>query len=1352
MKKLTRRSLIGTVIALALSAMSASSVAVAAETFVPAFSFSGPGSDPGLLVSPARMAVEPSTGNVFVADSGNGRVQVFDSSGGFLTEFGSAELDAPFGVAVRDVLGETVVYVSDPGTGQIVRFESDELLAPSFAVDAGFVSPLGGGAAGKLGSFRSPLAVDPVSGELLVGDVGKDVVQRYDAAGSFLGDFDGSGSPDGAFSHLEDLAVDQSGAVFVVDAQGGSAADGSPSRVDRFSAAGVHQAVVRPLGVTGAGLVAVDPGSSSVLVGDVRACFSCAGQPAIEVLDDATYEERATAPVPGTVTLTGLAIDSGRGRLYASVDDPCAGGCGHVGVHALDATELWTAAIDAPANVGQTTVDLSGTVDPKGNTTTARFEVSTDGGASWQTTPDYAGDVSVCTVGDPPGETCTTPVAVSQSVTGLAHDTGYQVRLKALAANGAASVVSPVESFTTGAIAPPAVTVEPAAGVSGDSADLSGTVDVQGFDGGWRFETSTDGGASWTAVDPDQDGDEQIAGGELGPQPVAQQLAGLQPNRTYQLRLVATNPGGETIEDAPAFTTATLAPEAAAGTVGAITETSARLTAYVDANNTATTYRFEYSIHPDLSSAVVVPANAAGDAGAGDGPNTVYQDVANLTPDTTYHWRVTAENAHGTDTDQAPRSFATWPTPPPHAGGSGANGTRRLELVSSGLENFGAVGGILSSDGNRALFKGIVASDESPYAGPNPELRARRTPQGWKVSGTLPPRDAIDFPLVEILSASPDLEHLTLHGRQRFGDSGSRRRYRYTPETGQLIRGADLTARLSNMAEHGVSSDDQRRDFAQADAGGSNQVYEVGMSQTPVEVGLLPGDVAPACGVSDFAFQQDPVATRFVSSGGDRVFFASRGDDCGGPAFLYMRQAGPGGELGAGTGATTTLISGPSLGSGDRDSEFVQATADGSRAFYRTASRLTSEDTNSTADIYLWTAGAGNECVTCLVSGQEADVVQYGMLPAVSAERLYFLSLKALAPGARSGEMNLYVWRASSPGRVALVAAGANALIKPGATLPGKVTRDGAVLAFLSDSPRLDALAGRPNGGQLQRYRYDDRDGSLVCVSCPTHTPTAPMEPFLSYEVMFSHNTPVALDEEGRSFFFETREPLLAADVNNGEDIYEWRDGRVALITDGRTPFSESTHLALLSIGAGGRDVLFLAKAALTPDALDSVGQLYDARVGGGFAAAEGDRQVCGGDDCQSRSGPPAVSGVGSGSLVGSGDLVGGRRPSLRLGGLSAGQRAALARGRSVVLAVRVNRPGRVSVVGRARLRSRSVVVARGSGRAVRAGTVRVRLRLSRPARRAVVKRRRLGVELAVSFAGVGERRSLVLSLAGKGR
>ena len=1186
------------------------------------------------------------------------------------------------------------------------------------------------------------MAVDPASGDLLVADTGKQLVQRYTSAGAFVSDFDGSGSPDGGFSHLEDVAVVGGGDVFVVDAQGGPARDGSPSRVDRFTAAGVHVSSVRPLQGEGDGFVAVDPHSPHLVVGDARGFSS-----RLHVIDMATNERVTTIPSAGVALLTGLAFDAGASqRLYVVGDDPfCQGGCGMGGV-AFEPNTLPDATVAAATDVTGTSAILHGSVDPNGSPTTARFEVSSDSGGSWSS----VGDV------DPAPGNGTDPVDVTLTAS-LSPATTYQVRLVASNPGGGETVSSNVESFTTDAITPPTVTLNPPTDATTDSATISGTVDPQGAQTHYRFETSTDNGASWTQIDPDQDGDEDAGTGN-DPLAVTETLDNLEPATTYQIRLIAHNPGGETTADGQSLTTDGQAPTAVTHLIANLRHNSVRLTGFTNPRNQPTTYHFQWGQQPDLTGAQTLPTTADASAGSGGQQVTVAQNLTGLQPNTTYHYRLTTDNPTGPPVQGDTQKFTTRKAPPPMGDGVGAWGDRQIELVSADDTNGNAVGHYgapqLSPDGNRALYGITAGADESsPTGGMLNHVLANRTPSGWKTEKVMPPRSLFDHHRVDLIAANDDLSRFVVTGAPAFAaaGTGARGRYglaRYLPGSGQLLPGPEST--YASGVTTNVYSRDLSRGMAPqpVDAGpvlwtSLTQLYDItGPVREPV--GLLPGELEPECGISEYA-SVAVASQNWVSRDGSFAVFFSRGDDCSGPADLFVRHAGPDGSMVAGHGRTTR-ISGPVL-SGEDDSEgrqeFLQLTDDGRYLFFKTRSRLDVDDVNDGPDVYRHTFGVGNDCVTCAVADSGVETA----LASPDGSRVYISSPRALAPGAvpvDGTEYYLYVWRSERPDDLDLIAriggfiAGQddyNPFVPYNtARLMATGSDDGSTLVFSAGSgEQLDPLTSTTSNRFMQLYRYSDVERSLECLSCPASGATGASS--LTQKVSRVSGVD-ALDRvspmSDGGFAFETSQQLVAGDINGSQDVYEWRDGRTGLLTPGDRP---APNAKVAAVAPDGGTILFLTFAELVPAAKGRPNQVYAARIGGGFEVS---RSVpCAGDGCQGGTGGGSRLGVpGSSSLGGAGDGVVGVRPRLRMVGFGGGGLAALARGRRVVLRVRVNRAGRVSVVGRGRVKGKRMVVLRGSGRARGAGVVRVGLRLSSRAYGVVARSGRLRVRLSVGFSG----------------
>src|SRR6266508_2478133 len=166
------------------------------------------------------------SGVVYMADSGNARIQVFHSSGQFLYQWGSwgdrpGQFLDPHGVAV-DRQGN--VYVADTGNSRIQKFNGDGTWLTSWGSQ--------GSGNGQF-SFAEGIATDR-DGNVYVADSGNHRIQKFTPAGVWQATRAALGTGTGPFHYPTGLAIDQSGNVFVVDSDN--------SRIQKLNRAGAWQA------------------------------------------------------------------------------------------------------------------------------------------------------------------------------------------------------------------------------------------------------------------------------------------------------------------------------------------------------------------------------------------------------------------------------------------------------------------------------------------------------------------------------------------------------------------------------------------------------------------------------------------------------------------------------------------------------------------------------------------------------------------------------------------------------------------------------------------------------------------------------------------------------------------------------------------------------------------------------------------------------------------------------------------------------------------------------------------------------------------------------------------------------
>jgi uncharacterized repeat protein (TIGR01451 family) len=166
------------------------------------------GSGNGQFNSPTGIAVD-STGNIYVADTNNHRIQQFDSNSNFLSQWGSqgsgdSQFDSPQGIVV-DSIGH--IYVADTGNHRIQKFDSDGQFLLKW-----------GTAGNGDGQFSGPLGitVDITAQQVYVTDANHRV-QKFDNSGNFLSKWGSLGTGSGEFDQPTGIATDAHGYVYVTD-------------------------------------------------------------------------------------------------------------------------------------------------------------------------------------------------------------------------------------------------------------------------------------------------------------------------------------------------------------------------------------------------------------------------------------------------------------------------------------------------------------------------------------------------------------------------------------------------------------------------------------------------------------------------------------------------------------------------------------------------------------------------------------------------------------------------------------------------------------------------------------------------------------------------------------------------------------------------------------------------------------------------------------------------------------------------------------------------------------------------------------------------------------------------------
>jgi hypothetical protein len=351
---------------------------------------------------------------------------------------------------------------------------------------------------------------------------------------------------------------------------------------------------------------------------------------------------------------------------------------------------------------------LNGTVNPSGGDATAYLQYGlTTSYGSFSATNILAAT--------------NTTLSVSNLIGGLAPGTTYHFQLVAI--NIAGSVSSADASFTT--IAVPVVTTLPASGITATNAALNGTVNP--------------GGGVTTAYF--QYGQTTSYSGVTAKQTLAatnvtlsvSNLVGLLPGTTWHFRLVAYNLAGTNFGGDQSFTTYFEAPAVATLGASAITATTASLIGAVNPNGANTAAQFEYGITNYNR------ATAVTNLGISFGTLSVTQAVSSLTPGTTYHFRIGAQNIAGSS-QGADQTFTTRAGPPTVT-------TLAASSVTAGSATLN--GSLTTGDTNTAAyFQYGTDTNYGSYSATNSLGAATTILSVSKLIGSLAPATTYHFRLV----------------------------------------------------------------------------------------------------------------------------------------------------------------------------------------------------------------------------------------------------------------------------------------------------------------------------------------------------------------------------------------------------------------------------------------------------------------------------------------------------------------------------------------------------------------------------------------------------------------------------
>jgi hypothetical protein len=935
------------------------------------------------------------------------------------------------------------------------------------------------------------------------------------------------------------------------------------------------------------------------------------------------------------------AYDPGLDRVYAAQAENNAVSPFITALGPLTTGTVGNATIEAPSAVGVATAHFSGTVNPQGTSSEWRFQWRKRG-EGWATAPSSPPQSLPADSSDH---------AVEYTTNALRGSTSYQVRLVAVnTANQLLGASEPKFFITSKAAQAPAATIAPPSAITAHTARIAGTVNPQGDTADWRVQLSADPTcASGFKDQPLQ----QLSPSANSPVNVEYEATGLLPSQHYCARIVATNSAGSTTSTSQQFETLDALPtQVFAAYAAPRTDTTARINGYVNPEGSEATYRFEYS--PDGSNWTTLPDEQTSEDRR---QIVVASELSGLQPASTYHYRFTVETAAGpVQSDE--KTFETRTTAEmqmPQRGIELVNKPNKGNQNISGIRPNSGDPNMVRADGNRVVWMVLAGAPEGNN-GSYVSFLSTRTPSGWTSQSLAPPADqqvgggAYAYRLNRI---APDFSTFLMRAAQTGAQEETPPTFlRVDDQQHQQVLKTFSHIVFAESYESADMTDDGAHVITQNPE--TRELEDIGSEPHEV-VSIMPDGEPSECGVPGGSFYSRVTNggastlwrdeyRRMASSDAARLYFQSlpNGGGCTNAPGHYEgiyyrdRNAEETVELDAGTSSS------PSPG-------LIRATPDGRSVFFVTAESHSPADDNSTGDVYRWDAvGRTYTCLTCAVGevavprGQQTGFSR--VLVSDDSSHVYFTSKKELVPGhGMPGETGLY---SLSDGEVHFVAP-----TNEDSLAGAKLTPDGNALLFRASSSGYTRLTAdrqaaecheylresQINPGCQELFRYEDSTNSLECLSCLPGGET-------SYDVgeLTFRSAPAAVSHDGSTVAFVTHERLLPEDINNGEDVYEWKNGALRLISDGETVYPTTGYTStpqIYGMDATGDNIFFtLVSPGLTGYEQDNLSNLYDARIGGGFPRPS-EPTHCSEESCQGSLAPaPAKPPVGSASLNGAGN------------------------------------------------------------------------------------------------------------------
>jgi len=372
-------------------------------------------------------------------------------------------------------------------------------------------------------------------------------------------------------------------------------------------------------------------------------------------------------------------------------------------------------------------------------------------------------------------------------------------------------------------------------------------------------------------------------------------------------------------------------------------------------------------------------------------------------------------------------------------------------------------------------------------------------------------------------------------------------------------------------------------DFFDASKDGSRAVFETNESLVAADSDGGARDVYERVGGTTNLVSTGPAGTNQnvdafflgMSQDGLHIFFMAyeplvAGDNDSGRRDIYERY----------NGATNLVSTGPASPNAPLEATWGGTTPDGSKVYFTTSEKLTSDDTDSASDVYERENATTTTRISAGSGGGNGNLNASFAAASIDGERVFFSTAESMVAADTDASRDVYQRHAGATTLVSVGPDGGNGSFN---VLFGGISLDGTRVFF---ETREALVSGDTDGACPDT----SEPPQFILLCFDVYERSSGNTTWVSDGGNGAHNASfAAISQEGGRVFFDTTEALLPADGDSGaRDVYERFGGTLNLISQGPVGGTGLHFAEFVGASTDGTRVFFQTYEQLTSNDTDA--------------------------------------------------------------------------------------------------------------------------------------------------------------------